>query len=85
MEIYEFIRLSKAKRKLLLKQEGLLLEKYEDGKTTVYVYYLDGFFVEETYNKEKLIDSIPYKRGYKLNKQELHALVKKNLLFHLAA
>jgi hypothetical protein len=85
MEMYKYTRLSKTGKKQMLKEEGCFLEKYADGNNTVFVYYLNGFFVEEVYNGQELIDSIPFKRGYKLNKQNLHAIEKRNILYNLAA
>lgn len=83
--MYEFARLDAFKQSLALKEEGLFLEKYKDGEYTIYVYYLDGFFVEATFKEKQLIDLIPFKRGYKLNKQDRHNLEKRNVLYYLAA
>ena len=85
MEIYEYAKLNADKKSEMLREEGLFLEKYEDNGYTIFVYYLDKFFVEVTYKGKKYIDSIPFKRGYKLNKQNLHNLEKRSILYNLAA
>jgi hypothetical protein len=85
MEMYEYTKLNSNEQKRILKEEGLFLEKYQDGENTIFVYYLDDFFVEVTFKGNLYIDTLPFKRGYKLNKQDLHALAKRNLLYNLAA
>ena len=81
----EYSKLTNAEKVQVLKDEGLFLEKYNDGGNLIFVYYLRNFFVEITYKDNQFVDAIPYKRGYKLNKQDLHNLEKRNLLYNLAA
>ena len=85
MNIYDYAKLPGAEKELLLREEGLFLEKYSDGNNIVFVYYLDGFFIELTTKEGNIIDLIPFKRGYKLNKTKLHEIEKRNLLYGMAA
>jgi len=88
MTLYEFAKLHREEKITELKHEAVLLDKYPDNKNRVSIYYLHDFFVEVYTNLTEgtLIDIIPYKRGFKLNKHELHNLKKKNaLLFNMAA
>lgn len=85
MNIYEYAKLSKGEKEQLLNNDALFLEQYNDSESTIHVYYLNGFFVEVTVKEGKIIDNIPYKSGYKLNKNEIHNLEKRNCMYHLAA
>jgi len=68
--IYDFARLSQAEKEEMLQNKAILIENYKDGVRIVTVYYIPGFFVEVTTCslQQKLIDIVPYKRGYKLEK-----------------
>lgn len=85
MNIYDYAKLPQAEKEALLKEEGLFLEKYPDNGGTIFVYYLEGFFVELTIKEGKMIDILPYKRGYKLIKSKLHEIEKRNMLYGMAA
>jgi len=68
MTIYEYAKLSNSEKINMLKGTALFIDQYNtDSK--IYVYFLNGFFVEVTEKAGKVTDIIPYKRGYKQNKQ----------------
>lgn len=88
MTIFEFAKQDHEEKITELKYEAVLLDTYMDNKNRVSIYYLHNFFVEVLTNLTEgtLIDIIPYKRGFKLNKHELHNLKKKNAFyFNMAA
>jgi hypothetical protein len=85
MTIYDYARASTEEKKLLIGEEAVLIEKFQDRENTIYVYYLTGFFVEVTMNNNVIVENIPYKRGYKFDKKKIHSLWKKNALYDLAA
>lgn len=66
---YEFARLSQHQKSNELMTHGVLLDRDEEKEQAVNLYYLNGFFVEETiHNKVKTkVEIIPYKHGFKLN------------------
>lgn len=66
---YDFAKLNREQKEMLLKEEGILLDLESDTKTFTRLYYLDSFFVEEVVNRNsnEIIDIIPYKQGYKLS------------------
>jgi hypothetical protein len=61
----------------VLKNSGVLLDKDLAKESSVNLYYLNGFFVEETitrkHNTNTIVDIIPYKHGYRL---ETYAEIK---------
>lgn len=64
---YEFARMNSSEKALVLKKSGLLLDKDQEKGQSVNLYFLNGFFVEETISrKENKVDIIPYKHGYRL-------------------
>ena len=85
MNIYEYAKLQQAEKVELLKEDGLFLEKFQDNDHTVFMYYLEEFFVELIIKDGKIVDIIPYKKGYKLNKTKLHEIEKRNMLYGMAA
>ena len=85
MTIYDYAKQPLTVKEKLLLDEAHFLEKYSVNDHTVCVYYLAGFFVELTIKEGKTIDIVPYKRGYKLNKNKLHEIEKRNMLYGMAA
>ena len=81
MTIYDYAKLSEGEKEELLKNQALFVEQYTDGDVLIQIYFLNGFFVEVTIKKGKVTDNIPYKRGYKINKD----IPKTNLKYCLAA
>ncbi|MGZ3901452.1 MAG: hypothetical protein ACXVC7_03745 [Bacteroidia bacterium] len=67
---YDFAKMSlETKSSALLERATWLDEDYEEGRI-INLYFMDGYFVEETFstNTKKVIDIIPYKRGYKIER-----------------
>lgn len=85
MTIYDYAKLSTEEKEVVVKTEALFLEDYIENGKIIYVYYLDGFFIEVTKVNNRIIDSIPYIRGYKINKKNLHAIEKRNAVLSFAA
>lgn len=72
MTIYNYAQLGKEEKEELLRNKALLMEHYTDGQATVYVYFLDGFFVEVRLRDGKITENIPYKRGYRIDKTDVN-------------
>jgi hypothetical protein len=85
MTIYDYARSSAEEKKLLITEEAILIEKFDDKNNTVYIYYLDDFFVEITMHNSVILENLPFKRGYKFDKKNIHAFRKKNTMYSLAA
>jgi len=83
MTIYDYIKLSEKDKENVLKNEALYLEFYAEEDALVYVYFLNGFFVEVTMKNGIITDNIPYKRGYKFDKKSQHSLEKRNVFREL--
>jgi hypothetical protein len=83
MTIYDYIKLSEREKEMILRSDALYLEFYAQEETLVYVYFLNGFFVEVTMKNGEIVDNIPYKRGYKFSKREMHSLEKRNVFHEL--
>lgn len=65
---YEFAKLNNADKARMLAKNGVLLDKDSATEESTNLYYLNGFFVEETISvkSNRVVDIIPYKHGYKL-------------------
>lgn len=65
---YEFAKLNDEDKATELMNNGVLLDKDLEKEQAVNLYYLNGFFVEETISKKqnRVVDIIPYKHGYRL-------------------
>lgn len=66
LTIYDYAKLSNSEKINLIKGTALFIDQYSSD-CTVYVYFLNGFFIEVTEKAGKIVDIIPYKRGYKQN------------------
>jgi hypothetical protein len=77
MNVFEFVKLTKSKKELLLQTEGIFLENFSEEERITNVYYLGNFFVEQTFDKGKL-ESVPYERGYKLSQRALKEIEERN-------
>lgn len=66
MTIQQFIKLSFEEKSELICAEGKLIDAYETNEISVKVFSLHEFFVEvlADLNEEKIVDIIPYKRGF---------------------
>jgi hypothetical protein len=63
---YAFAKMNNHEKTTLLNHSGILLDKDLEKENSVNLYYLNGFFVEEIRTKNKVVDIIPYKQGYRL-------------------
>jgi len=77
--IHEYAKLSMEEKESLIMEEAVFLERYIDNENTICVYYLDDFFIEVIIKDGKTISNFPYKRGYRLDKKERHAIEKRNI------
>ncbi|HWY11446.1 MAG TPA: hypothetical protein VN026_08980 [Bacteroidia bacterium] len=85
MTIYNYAKLRIEEKESLINNEALYLENYSDNGNIINVYYLNTFFIEVVLCKGMVKDILPYKRGYKMDKRNMHAIQKRNALFSLAA
>lgn len=83
--IFDYAKLSAAEKNEWLNNDAILIENYRDKENIIMVYYLNGFFVELTMKHGIIIDNIPYKRGYRFDKRQAHALEKRNAFYNQAA
>lgn len=81
MNIREFTKLDLLEKTYLLKSAAMLIDTYMDNGHLVKVYTLNGFFVETTINPwdETIIDIIPYKRGFMIDKNFLFNSMPQNM------
>jgi hypothetical protein len=65
---YAFVKSGPISQHQALLNKGVLLDSDNEGAHLVNLYYLDGFFVEETIcnRHNSVVNILPYKRGYKL-------------------
>ena len=66
----KFVKMNTVERSQILAERATWLDEDYEEEKIINLYFMDGFFVEETYSsKEKEItDIIPYKRGYKIER-----------------
>jgi hypothetical protein len=79
MTIYDYAKLSNEEKESLLKEKALLLEVCTEEKDMILVYFLDGFFVEVTINRGKVIYNLPYKNGYIMDQNKLFQVFEKTV------
>jgi len=67
--LQRFMKMQANEKTSTLTKNGQLLDSYSHNGQKTNLYYLNGFFVEETIDllTNKLIDLIPYKHGFRLN------------------
>ncbi|MCC6371724.1 MAG: hypothetical protein IT236_12015 [Bacteroidia bacterium] len=65
---YEFAKMNNSEKTNILHNKAVLLDNDIEKEEAVNLYYLNGFFVEETISAKKggVVDIIPYKHGYRL-------------------
>jgi hypothetical protein len=85
MKIHEYARLNPKEKEEMIKNYALFLENYRDKESIVCVYYLNGFFVEVVTINNRIIDILPYKRGYSTIKNSICPLQNKNGGYCIAA
>lgn len=83
--IFDYAKLNLEEKKKVLSNEATLLERYQYKEDTIYIYHLNGFFVELIIRNGIVTDNIPYKRGFRFDKKNIHAIQKRNILYSLAA
>ena len=82
MTIFEYAKRNKLERALILRKQAQFIDEYTDSTgERIFVYYLNGFFIEAITNVGVIIDVLPYKRGYKADKKELDKNVIKERAF----
>jgi hypothetical protein len=68
--LIKFINMNLNEQSELLRREGILVDcDIENGRSTS-LFYLQGFFAEETISvsENKILEIIPFKQGYKVEK-----------------
>jgi hypothetical protein len=72
MDIFEFAKLKQEKKEEILHTQAMLLECFTEKDKHFTIYYLPSFFVEVSTNVQtkNIIDIIPYRRGYKVEKEK---------------
>ena len=63
---YDFAKLNKEQQIILLTKEGTLLDLDKEANSSIRLYLLKGFFVEETTCSNVITDIVPFKSGYRV-------------------
>ena len=71
MDIFEFAKLKQEKKEELLHTSAMLLECFTEKDKHFTIYYMPSFFVEVSTNIQtgNVIEIIPYRRGFKIEKE----------------
>jgi hypothetical protein len=71
---YRFARMNNIAQEQILQHHAHLIDTDLLKDTVINVYYLKGFFVEETRSADKneVLDIVPFKRGYRINNLSIH-------------
>lgn len=85
MTIREFTKLDSLEKAYLLKNMATLIDSYIDNGLLIYIYSVSDFFVEATVNpiNETILDMVPYKRGFMINKSYLYNHLRQNFLSYV--
>jgi hypothetical protein len=51
----------------MLKEKGILIDEEKEQELIIRLYFVNGFFVEETTKDNKVIEMLPFRRGYKID------------------
>lgn len=72
MDIFEFAKLTQEKKEEVLHTQAMLLECFTEKDKHFTIYYMPSFFVEVSTNitSKSIIDIIPYRRGFKVEKEK---------------
>lgn len=64
---YSFLKRPVSQQTELLRTEGILLDTDIEKDYLINLYYIKGFFVEETFSisQKRVIENIPFKQGYR--------------------
>ena len=74
MNIVEYSKLSLNGKEEMLKHHSLLLESYTDKEAIIYIYYMNGFFIEVTVKEGRVVDYLPFQRGFCTRKNNIYPL-----------
>lgn len=68
MTIFEFAKLKPSQKEELIHTKAMLIESYVEKDIRITLYYMPSFFIEvnTSVKKNKVIDIIPYRRGFKI-------------------
>jgi hypothetical protein len=69
--MFEFHKLSQYEKAKTINSEGILVDFYTDDNKIISIYYLKGVFVEAIVDEKGEFEYIPFKRGYRPNKEYL--------------
>jgi hypothetical protein len=72
MTIYDYARMSDREKERSLKSKALFLDEQKKGEERIFLYFLNGFFVEVTEKNGKVIENLPYKRGFSVHEKALN-------------
>jgi hypothetical protein len=66
--LYNFLRTSTTGQTEILRNQGILLDTDIEKDLLINLYFIDGFFVEETFSlsERRVIENIPFKQGYRM-------------------
>jgi hypothetical protein len=76
MTIKQYMEKSKLQQAVILRENAVYLDQYTDDGKTVFVYYLNGFFIEAVTKVGVIIDVIPYQR-YSVSQGKLQEILAK--------
>ena len=81
----EFAKLDFLEKAYLLKNMATFIDSYIDNGYLIKIYSLNDFFVEATINPidETILEMIPYKRGFMINKNYLYNHLRQNILSYV--
>ncbi|MCE3225520.1 MAG: hypothetical protein K0S32_71 [Bacteroidetes bacterium] len=63
----EFSKMNEAEQVQLLREKGIVIDEERENDQLTRLYYVNGFFVEETLRDNKTIEILPFRRGYKID------------------
>jgi hypothetical protein len=64
---YSFNRLDMAEQSRMLRQNGIFVDKYAEKGDHVNLYFMNGFFAEETITSQgELKDVTAYRQGFRI-------------------
>jgi hypothetical protein len=66
--LYNFLKTSISGQTEILRNHGILLDTDIEKDILINLYFIDGFFVEETFSisEKRVIENIPFKQGYRM-------------------
>jgi hypothetical protein len=67
---YSFMKLDIGEQKKMIKKEGIFLDRDIEDEKAINLYFLRGFFVEETVltREQRVLEIIAFKQGYKIER-----------------